>query len=142
MKKEIIQTLKITTFGLLLSVGVSFAWTAMPAVPTTPNFPDTNTSTPINVGGSQVKVGALTTGPLAVFGISKIRGNMNVLGPTNTGTSNLLVSGKVGVGVIPTAMSEKFEVAGSIKINSVAYPNNNLKPKVCANTSGTLVSCP
>lgn len=140
MKKEIIQTLKIVSLGLVVSASFAFAnsWTTMPSTP-----PSSNTVTPVNVGpASQVKTGALGVGPLAVFGESKLNGNVNILQDLDSTKGKLYVSGKVGIGLKPTALTEKFEVNGNIKILTVAYPNNDLKPHVCVNTSGTLVSCP
>lgn len=137
MKKEIIQTLKIVSLGLILSASFAFAniWNPMPSNFTTSN----NASNPINVGASQVKLGAFGVGPLAVFGGSTMDTQINILGANGVGTGNLYVTGKVGIGTDPTATSEKLEVNGNIKVGSVAHAGNDLAP-LCAD--GAIFLCP
>ncbi len=132
MKKEIIQTLKIITLGTLFITGVSFASPANP--------PSNNAPTPINVGGaSQVKIGGLGTGPLAVFGLSQMYGNVNIKNDLDNTAGNLYVSGNIGVGI--ASPTEKLDVAGNIKISSVAHPTVASNAQVCADTTGKIVSC-
>ena len=129
MKKNIIQTLKIITAGFILSAGFAMAqtWIAAPTTPLT-----TNSSAPINVGAAQSKTGALATGPLAVFGNSSLY-DATTIG--FYGTNNLSVSGSIGIGV--TSPTEKVDVAGNVKVSSLASGGN-----VCVDVNGTFVLCP
>jgi hypothetical protein len=80
MKKDILQTFKITLLALVVTLGVNyvFAWTGPTAAP-----PANNTPTPINVGTSdQVKNGGLSTSSLYTTGITRSDGGMQVDGNT------------------------------------------------------------
>jgi hypothetical protein len=86
MKTTIIQTAKVIVLALVLSAGIALAqtWTGPTSTP-----PQGNVAAPINVGTvSQVKSGALGTGPLAVFGNSALYGNVSILGCTSSACTN------------------------------------------------------
>ncbi len=82
MKKDLIQTIKIITLGLLLSSNFALAWTAPTTLPPTASQTTDVSSTPINqgiVGDSQLKDGGLATGPLVVTGTSNLYGHVSIL---------------------------------------------------------------
>ncbi|MFZ2205616.1 MAG: hypothetical protein WAV23_03420 [Minisyncoccia bacterium] len=148
MKKEIIQTFKIVSLGLIISASFAYAniWNIKPANPVAPALPSTNVSIPIDVGSvSQLKKGSLGIGPLVVAGPSEMTGNININGPdpfslpSPDNSNDLYVTGKVGVGVSPTTV--KFEVSGNAKISDVAHTTAG-QAKVCADTNGVLLICP
>lgn len=138
MKKEIFQTLKIVALSLIFSASFAFAtWVAMP---TPPPSSTNNANNPINVSvTNQVKIGPLSIGPLAVFGPSQMNGAVNVLGLTSGTTSNLYVTGNIGIGVNPP--SQKVDVNGNIKISSLAHSTVASAVQVCADTTGKIVAC-
>ena len=79
-KKSIFNSIKIITFGLLLSAGITYAVnpaTSNPGVP----FPGGNPDQSVNVGGNQIKSGALGLGlPIVVSGPALFTGDINILG--------------------------------------------------------------
>jgi len=93
--KNIIQSLKVIVLGLVLAVGLSyaFAWTAPTASP-----PGGNVSAPVNVGdNTQYKLGNLVLNDAGGF------------------VNGLIVrAGNVGIGTV--SPTEKLEVAGNVSI--------------------------
>lgn len=150
MKKEIIQTFKIVSLGLILSAGFAFAntWNTKPSNPTVPALPSSNISVPIDVSSiSQIKKGSFGVGPLVIAGASDITGNINIKGPnpylpiSQYNKSNLYVSGKVGIGFFPTATSEKLRVQGDVKISTLSHTSTG-QANVCSDTYGEILLCP
>lgn len=65
MKKNILETIKITFLALILTVGIGYAFAAWTPAPASP--PSGNVDAPINVGAtSQAKLGALSLGTISV----------------------------------------------------------------------------
>ncbi|MBI4118060.1 MAG: hypothetical protein HY455_00780 [Parcubacteria group bacterium] len=95
MSHTIIHFAKGFLLALILVVGISYvhaAWSEPTATP-----PNNNTAPPINEGAvDQVKDAGLSVDALTVFGDSYI-------------------TGKVGVGVVPSGSTQKIEAAGYVK---------------------------
>ncbi len=149
MNKNIIQTLKIISFGLVLSAGFALA-----QIFTGPfsNPPSVNIPAPINDSSyGQIKSGGLGVGPLTVFGDSAFYGKQSILT-----SGNLYASNKAGVGILPTASSENLEIANTAGLNGQGDIKNYMKTsslslasnpspskirEVCSDSSGKLVLC-
>ncbi|MBI4121072.1 MAG: hypothetical protein HY457_02365 [Parcubacteria group bacterium] len=95
MSHDLQTTLKAIILAVVFTVGISYiqaAWSEPTATP-----PNNNTPPPINEGTlNQVKQAGLSVNALTVFGDSYI-------------------TGKVGVGVIPSGSTQKIEAAGYVK---------------------------
>lgn len=73
------QTIKIITLGVMLSAGLTFAWTAPTISPVTP--PTNNTTPPLDkTSNFNNKTGSFGTGPYLVNGMTNFHGNVSVLG--------------------------------------------------------------
>lgn len=158
MKKEILQTIKIITLGLILSTSFALAQVFVGPVV---NPPASNIYAPINSGSSnQIKSGSLWTGPLSVFGDSSFTGNVGI--GTTTTPKNLYVSGTMGVATpspyFPT--TSNLEIANENSTNGQGIVNRYLKTnsldlshnstsynpsikirEVCSDSSGKLILC-
>ncbi|MFZ3015625.1 MAG: hypothetical protein WA101_01315 [Minisyncoccia bacterium] len=123
-KNDILKSIKVIVLGLVLSLGVSYAFSAGTSgggnIGQSSNWigpvgtpPASNVAAPINVGTTgQAKGGTLTAGSLL-----DIRGVLS---------SNLL------------AVFGNAVFAGNVKINSLAGTGNR---PLCADSSGTIVLC-
>ena len=124
MKKELIQSLKIIIFGIVVTFGMSYllAWTGPPANP-----PANNIDAPINVGindqikgggnsvGSLLHInGSLSSNSLAVFGPATISDNLTVDYLKGGGNQNICVN-TLGVLVVCAV-----EVPPQVLTNSVS----------------------
>lgn len=155
MNKNIIKTLKIVSLGIVFSASFAVAqvWTSP-----TGNPPLGNISAPVNDSASgQIKSGALSSGSLTVFGDTSLIGIQIILGTGGIGTSDMYVSGKLGIGVTsPTVPVTTLEIKNEdstngqgviksfIKTSSLSYTNNPSPSRIreiCSDLKGKLVLC-
>lgn len=119
MKKDLIQTIKIITLGLMLSAGFAFAWTAPTVTPPPSDQTSDNSVTPIDISGAaQLKDGGLGTGSLVVSGTSILHGNVSILGDTSNPTPDYTFIASLDKDTITKSFSDIF--ASLLNIN-VAY---------------------
>ncbi len=140
MKKDIVQSIKVILLAVVLSAGIAMAQTWSGP---TGAAPTNNVAAPINAGGtSQVKLGALGTGPLAVFGNSAMYGDVSILGSStsttpNTQTGFLKLLGKTAFAQQITTNSNLF-VSGQVTVGGLA---SSAGSHVCVDGAGQLTLC-
>ncbi len=139
MKKQILTSLRLIAFGLVLSIGLSYIAYATPWTPNS-NPPANNTATPIDVLNNQTKLGPLEVGSMVSRGDAELNGAtfLGMIRANKTAYSTVLFGeGNNNVSVI----SSNKVTAEQNLISTTLAANPQTARKVCANQRGELLLC-
>jgi hypothetical protein len=144
MKKELLNTIKIITLALLITVGINYlyAWSG-PQLPP----PDGNVSAPINAGSAaQSKSGMLaigkTTAPTAGYALDV---NGVIFGNAGVFAGLTLANGTQGDGKVLSSNASGNATWSSVTTNSFAFKRSAIHEKDsvvwCPSTHPYVISC-
>ncbi|MDB5188781.1 MAG: hypothetical protein JWM92_379 [Candidatus Nomurabacteria bacterium] len=142
MKKNLITNFKYIAFGAILAAALSVVHAGTFTAPSA-SAPSSNVDVPLHTGPDQVKDGGLSVNTFTAWQNAQFKQQLFLNGivfggtPTNSGTTSTVVMGDT---TTPANLSVNGGVSASAFITSASVANSS-SLNVCANSTGTLVTC-